>query len=248
MKIYCFLLAMLFTSVAFAGKNLIPDNEPTPMQSLRWKGFNVGINPGILKNKTRGKVDPNDALGPLPGRSDSWGYDNYGFTVGAQVGYKYQWSFLVLGLETDFNYSSLSRSHNYTGYNTTDGTITDTIKHEMYWYGTLRPIFGFCFKHVFIYGTGGFSYGQIKSTAEYIILADPYRGSLNTTKPGWNVGGGIEFVLIKMLSLNAQYLFVDLRNITYRATDTTGTYPTYNFIVKLNNKFNCIRLALNYMF
>jgi outer membrane immunogenic protein len=226
-------------------------NQDNATDLLRWKGFNLGINSGVLINQTKGNVNPDGDLGESPGRSDAWHYDNLGFTAGGQLGYKYQISHFVIGAETDFNYSYLdgTRHDNRTVPTDPGGSdLEEKVIHHLDWFGTVRPIIGVGFNTIFFYATGGFAYGRIRSYTEIIYRADPYIGYDKDTKIGWSIGGGLEYGFCNKWSLKLEYLFIDLDNIGYRSFDTTGAQPTYYFYTKFKDEISAIRLALNWMF
>jgi len=248
--LYVFFSLIFFSSLVMANQTNSKDIDSS--DSLRWKGFNLGINSGLLINQTKGTLSPDGDLGPSPGRNDSWNYKNLGFTAGGQLGYKYQANLFVCGLETDFNYSYLKKNHFSARTVPSDpgggSDISNDISHHMNWFGTFRPCLGLGFDTSFIYVTGGLAYGHVKSATEIIYRADPYIGSKNKTKLGWTIGGGLEYGFLKNWSFKLEYLFIDLGSLRYKVSDTTGFYPTYYFYTKLINKTSAVRLGLNWMF
>ena len=90
---------------------------------------------------------------------------------GGQIGYNYQISPLfVVGLETDFQGTSL-RSN-----------MLRQRQLSLPWFGTVRGRAGFALldSKLFVYGTGGFAYGELNT---------PFG---NDTRTGWTAGGGVE--------------------------------------------------------
>jgi len=77
-----------------------------------WTGFTLGINAGAILNHTHGVLKPSgdfigyDDYNAL--RTDSMNFSKTAFTGGVQLGYNYQYNWFLIGLETDFNYSSPS--------------------------------------------------------------------------------------------------------------------------------------------
>jgi outer membrane immunogenic protein len=223
----------------------------------KWTGFYLGINSGGLINDSKGTLEPSgDFLIPPisasnPLRTDSMDFDRSAFTGGAQAGYNYQYKWLLVGLETDFNYSSL-REKDFVSRNLAApliGTFTHTVKDKLLWFGTVRPRIGLTWKPLLMYATGGFSYGHIKSDTNAVFSAggDTYIGSSSKTRTGWNVGGGVEGLLLKHWSLKLEYLFVDLGKLKYTDYEQTG-FPTYTYTTRLENRYHIIRLGLNYHF
>src|SRR5262249_20252645 len=117
-----------------------------------WTGFYIGLNVGGQWGHSEDKdFDynfgvPNDFAGPKP-----WGYDESGVIAGGQVGYNYQWNWLVLGIEGDLGYMNLD------GRGTEPGSPGgDTFgKTDSDFYTTVRGRLGFAHGHWLFYGTGG---------------------------------------------------------------------------------------------
>src|SRR5208337_3578982 len=84
-----------------------------------WTGFYIGLNAGgvwSMGNRTTTLSAPtfanNFLVASWPG---NLGNSNTGFIGGGQAGYNWQTGAFVLGVETDFDGSSLSRSRNIIG-------------------------------------------------------------------------------------------------------------------------------------
>ena len=48
--------------------------------------------------------------------AQKWGYGESGFVAGGQVGYNFQWNWLVLGVETDFQGSDIEDNDKEVGF------------------------------------------------------------------------------------------------------------------------------------
>jgi len=224
---------------------------------LRWSGFNVGINTGVLVNRSTTDVTgAGDFLQPpfLDNnleRSAYWKIHNVGATVGVQLGYNYQVGHFVCGLEADFNASSLSKIF-YT-YRVIDGILESTfeewVEHKIPWFGTLRPRIGFDINNILcIYATGGLLYGQVRSSTNILYRLDPYVGEKNKIKANWTAGCGMEGSINDRLSLRAEYLYLNFGKFSYDDPNISNTYPTLYFLTEVSSQVHCIRLALNTTF
>jgi len=106
------LLSILFAFVGISGSALAADLPPRPAPApyipavvpvYNWTGFYIGGNAGAAWTK----INVNDSLG------DSWSNSQQAvFAGGGQVGANYQFNWLVVGVEADFDW--LSNNHNST--------------------------------------------------------------------------------------------------------------------------------------
>src|SRR2546430_12792524 len=86
-------------TTAFAGTESYSGKEmkqvaPAPVPECNWTGFYIGVNGGGQFGHSENK-DIDDYWNP----DRPWGYDESGFVAGGQVGYNFQWNWLVLGIE-----------------------------------------------------------------------------------------------------------------------------------------------------
>ncbi|MCS0493809.1 porin family protein [Ancylobacter sp. MQZ15Z-1] len=138
-----------------------------------WTGFYIGANAGY----GWGTAD--------------WSPDTDGFIGGIQAGYNWQGAGpLVLGIETDLQYSNVESSVFTLDY-----------------FGTIRARAGFAMDQFLVYGTGGFAYGS--GTYEVGGLKD------DNTHTGWALGFGGEYALSNNITLRAEYLYLDMGSETY---------------------------------
>jgi outer membrane immunogenic protein len=120
--------------------------------------------------------------------------------------------------------------------------------------------------NLLLFGTGGFAYGRVAGSANYIsqnsftIASGPiatacltnvtcFAGSSSTTRTGWTAGGGIEYLLDQHWSAKVEYQFVDLGTETVRLVSipVAGLLPA-TFNAAFRDSFNVVRLGLNYKF
>jgi outer membrane immunogenic protein len=254
---FIFTAAAMVTSFAFADEAKCV-NQPeelkytTPSEETKcstdtndnWKGFYLGLNGGALFNVSKYFVKSSASeffSTPVVMNKKSSHVDGTAFTGGIQLGYNYHFSYFFIGLETDFNYSSLSKTHKSTWGSATPtaGTVSYSIKDELNWFGTVRPRLGYVWDPVILYVTGGFSYGHIKSSATgSSSFGSKFKaGSLSETCIGWNVGAGLEWCFVAHWSLKLEYLFQDLQRKDY-AKDSIG----------LKNRNHIARAGINYLF
>ncbi len=180
-----------------------PSAAPTPFASS-WDGLYFGGNVGF------GSTDFN-ASASVFGLSAGESVTGSGIVGGVQLGYNKQFGMMVIGVETDFDGSSMS--------NSTGGTET-----KLPWFGTARARFGVLIvPSLLAYGTGGVAYGHAEVSGQNF--------SFTTPGVGWTAGAGLQYALTPQWSISAEYLHIDLDgpalgvgplNITTKATTDLG--------------------------
>jgi outer membrane immunogenic protein len=147
-----------------------------------WTGFYLGINGG-----------------------GAWGESNWtstgtfdvdGWMIGGTIGYNWQASSWVFGLEGDIDWTNIKGSTTAVGCLGTACTTKNT------WLGTIRGRLGYAFDRFMPYITGGVAFGDIRASQPGFAN--------NETNAGWTAGGGLEFVIANNWSAKAEYLYVDL--------------------------------------
>lgn len=173
--------------------------------AFTWTGFYVGANAGY----GFGQATTN-----LGGSADM-----DGFIGGGQIGYNYQMGQFVLGLETDLQAADLGVSG-----------IGGSIKTD--YFGTVRARAGVAFDRFMPYITGGWAYGNVKTSVPALGIS-----SDNSHTGGWALGGGVEYAITNNLIAGVEYLYVDL-----------GEKGVLNNGLKVGTDFSVVRARLNYKF
>ena len=198
--------AMMTLGVASAsaadlsGRKTMPYKAQPYTQTYNWSGFYLGVNGGGW------------------GNSDS--SDGFRGLVGGTVGYNYQVSQTVFGLEGDIDWSDLRRHGNCAAF---------SCQTRNNWLSTVRGRLGYTFDRFMPYVTGGVAFGDIKTSVAGI-------GDSNTTRTGWTVGGGLEAAIAGPWTAKVEYLYVDLGS---------GDSPVGS---SENFKTNIVRAGINYRF
>jgi outer membrane immunogenic protein len=146
-------------------------DKAMPAPQFSWTGLYLGGNAGWGSIEDRGVPFCLTPAGEWQGQ----GCDvvpgglvkGNGFIGGGQLGYNWQAARMVLGLETDFQGSTLKGSTNVAGPFTIIGVGSSgpgasfTADEKISWIGTFRGRFGVAFDRALIYATGGFAYGFV---------------------------------------------------------------------------------------
>jgi outer membrane immunogenic protein len=139
-----------------------------------------------------------------------------GFAGGVQAGYNWQSGPWVFGVEGDLQATGA------------DDTFAPW-KFSNPWFGTVRGRAGYAFNNIYLYGTGGLAFGELR--AETFGLSETH------TNAGWTVGGGVELGLVQNWTAKIEYLYVDLSNSNFSITGVSNGY-----------RFGLVRAGVNYHF
>lgn len=170
-----------------------------PLNAYSWAGPYIGGNLGYAW----GSVDNN------PTKPS-------GVSGGIQGGYNWQSGPFVFGVEGDIQITGA------------DDTFAPW-KFSNPWFGTVRGRAGYAFNNIYLYGTGGLAFGELR--AETFGLSETH------TNAGWTVGAGAEFGLVQNWTAKIEYLYVDLSNSNFSITGASNGY-----------RFGVVRAGVNYHF
>lgn len=237
--------------VPMSGGKEMKEVAPAPAPECDWSGFYVGLHVGGQWGHSE-DVD-RDYNVPLlfgGGLDYPWGYDESGVVAGGQLGYNFQWNWLVLGVEGDLGYMNLE------GRGTEDASCVfagcDTFgKTNSDFYTTVRGRLGFAWQHWLFYGTGGW----IGVNEETKVIDDcdvfPCGGTLihagdTDFRSGWTAGGGVEYMIACHWTIRAEYLRFQVDDHSFDAVDNFGAGP-FHFKAP-GTQGNIVRAGLNYKF
>jgi outer membrane immunogenic protein len=225
----------LIAPIQFAFAADLPVARPitavTPVYN--WHGFYIGVNAGF----GWGRDEVTTFSSPtIPGFVPGLASDTRGFLGGVTWGTNYQFGRWVLGTESDFNFSDISRSETIVS-----GGVTNFAEQELAWFSTTRARVGVTIQdNVLVYATGGLADARARVRVSHL----PTRGEVSDSdwRWGWTVGGGIEWGFGRW-SVKIEYLHYDLG-------DTSFTYSVGPTLVTTTTAFSgdIIRAGLNYHF
>lgn len=179
--------------------------------------------------------------------SYSGGSDPAGWFGGAQIGYNYQFSNnVVLGLEADVAFGSLTDKLNYTAF---DDDLADqdfgSVQTKIESFGTVRARLGYAMDRFLPYVTGGLAWANVKVSENWTSYTDgvydPFwsgSASKNETLWGWTLGGGVEYAVTDNWTVKAEYLYADLGDINWDSAANTNIDVT----------LQTVKLGVNYKF
>src|SRR5438477_6976223 len=128
---------------------------PAPPAECNWTGFYIGLNVGGQFGHAEDKdLDGYNDFRIYSSVDRPWGYDESGVIAGGQVGYNFQWNWLVLGVEAEGGYMNLEGR----GVSQFDASFEGSDTHgktDSDFFTTIRGRLGFTFGHWLFYATGG---------------------------------------------------------------------------------------------
>jgi outer membrane immunogenic protein len=235
--------ALVAVARIFAGPEPLPSGKemkevaPAPPPECNWTGFYIGLNVGGQFGHSENKD-----LDDWNGLDKPWGYSESGFVAGGQVGYNYQWNWLVLGLEADGGYMNLD------GRGDEPGSDGDTFgESNSDFYTTIRGRVGIACHHWLFYATGGgIGVNYEKRVADIGGVLDAHDTSFNW---GYTAGGGIEYMFGCHWSIKAEYLYFALDRETFSGPFIENGVPTNDvFRWQAETAGHIVRGGLNYKF
>jgi outer membrane immunogenic protein len=275
---------------AFAADMAVKAPPPAPAPvTYSWTGFYGGIQFGGGWSDEAVHHSPNDPAAaaiingtvgfggeqPMP---NGYRISQSGAVGGFEAGYNWQaGSNWLLGLEADFSFAGMSGQASGTSnfFGLAPPTITQSTNAQQStdWYGTVRGRAGWlATPNLLLFGTGGFAYGRVADSANYLtnfvvagvvsnIIVPPFgatctvnvtcfAGSSSTIRTGWTAGGGAELLLDQHWSAKIEYQLVDLGTDTVRVTALAAPpgLTAASFNAAFRDRFNVVRLGLNYRF
>jgi outer membrane immunogenic protein len=249
---------------------------PKPIVTCNWCGFYVGANGGYAWSHdsmtTTSTPTPDAVLGVVPGVSEGIaalsaggvpiGHSN-GFIGGVQAGYNWQTGNFLAGVEADIQgLSHTGGSGTITQTAVVVGspvTSTQTGTASVSYLGTLRGRLGIVAnQNWLLYVTGGLAYGGVKANDSIVQtstngFSGAGFGSLSTTRAGWALGAGTEWMFAPKWSVKAEYLHYDLGTASFGSapvgTPTSAFFvgtPYQTNVTSVRFQGDMVRLGLNY--
>jgi opacity protein-like surface antigen len=230
------------------------DVIPPPINP--WAGFYIGGNLGI--DWANQKTNQNEYWHYYGGNYYDWGsfggdkLNTTGGFGGGQIGYNWQSSSFVFGVELDLG--GLAGDNNKTwiipGYGGRSAAVG--LKESGGFYGDITGRLGYAWGPTLIYAKGGFAWLDTKLNAWEWDGANTWNGNNNNnTISGWTVGAGLEWLVSPNWSIKVEYLHFDFSlDHNYCCGDYANQYGGYNNF-NMNNKdleVDTVKLGFNYFF
>lgn len=230
-----------------------------------WTGFYVGGTAGAAWTKADVTLTPVNGAPPnyrpqdLPGITDLGSRDLSGTDVifGGKIGYNYQFSAWVAGIEADFSYfrfneSIVASGNPFPGFAAGSATLNTSV--STHWLATVRPRIGYAFERILLYATGGGAFANVRfsnTDREFAFNGAGFgteASSASKTLAGWAAGGGVDYALSPNWIASIEYLHIDLGKINASGVVTSGApnNATLNFSTELTS--DIVRGGIAYKF
>ncbi len=169
-------MALLVSGSAFAADlRMAPPPAPmAPLPVFTWTGFYLGGDVGGAWTTDK-LTESTTAI--VPPRTGSATLDSSGVIGGAHIGYNWQVTNWVFGLEGDFDGTSLKKTGNClvedagvgnlapgTCFPQTSVGTSHAFSTQLPWQASIRGRIGYAFNNVLVYATGGVAFADIKTS------------------------------------------------------------------------------------
>ena len=225
-----------------------------------WSGFYVGGNIGYSWGRSRNTETLSDLATGTALFTNTSSNDVNGVIGGGQVGYNWQASNWLFGLEADIQGSGEKGSSTIVCVACGDGpsNITSNLTQKLDWFGTVRGRAGILVTPtVLLYGTGGLAYGEVATGGSItgptllVPLATVALPGASSTRVGWTAGAGVEGRISGNWTAKLEYLYMDLGTVDAGPATTTIVNTLRRPVaVSYSSHFtdNILRVGLNYHF
>ncbi|WID98791.1 porin family protein [Bosea vestrisii] len=212
----------------FSKKGLLPPAPELPT-FYNWSGVYLGGQVGYSWGSDRASEFATAGRAPL-GRS--FDYSPSSFIGGARVGFNYQLGSIVVGVEGDIE-----------GVNAHEGKgdLGGTVRVRQDWQGSVRARLGYSLDRIMVYATGGVAFTKL----EYAYVS-PLAGlteTINSSRTGWTVGGGVDYAVTDNIILGVDYRYSD-----YGRFDHVGLSAYLGRTVEHEPSAHAVRASLAYKF
>jgi outer membrane immunogenic protein len=203
-----------------------------------WSGFYVGFNAGGGSSRNCWNLVQNGGVAVNPAANREGCNSAGGAAVGGQIGYRYQMSNWVFGVEAQGDWANFNGSNK----NLILPTLTDRSRVDGF--GLFTGQVGYSFNNILGYIKGGAAVVGDKYntfTTATNVLVD----SANTTRWGGTVGAGLEYGFAPNWSVGVEYdhLFLGNKNLNF-VTAAGASTMTHNIsqdvdigLVRVNYRF-----------
>jgi outer membrane immunogenic protein len=218
-----------------------PVFAPTPVYN--WSGLYIGAHVGgswADQSSTIAAIAP-----PLLTLGSVIRDEPSGFLGGAQAGINFQFSNIVLGVEADWSWSNAD--------DTTDTTtlLAGTVVRgsaEIKWFATATGRLGFAANNVLLYVKGGGAWMDVDYTASALVGGVLVATStINDTRTGWTVGGGIEYGFSPNWSAKIEYNYLDFGSERYAFAAGAGA-GAITASADIDTRVHLVKGGINYRF
>jgi outer membrane immunogenic protein len=218
-----------------------------------WTGFYIGANLGATAHEaTTQDLNGWGGIGTPPYISPWFKSNKTAASFGGNVGYSWQMSYLVVGVEADISY--VGSSNTFVPPNNLViagcGSCLASATNELTWLSTFRGRAGIAVDRLLFFATAGVAVGQVENRWGWGAPGFDFSDSqfrVNSTQVGYVVGGGIEAMITPNVSVRFEAMHVDLGTSRRTITGTPNCCaPSGTFTTEFKNTADIGRFGLTY--
>ena len=209
---------------------------PPPVAIYDWTGFYIGAAGG-------GSLGTSDHIDVATGRSDASGYNIKGGLAGGTLGYNWQMSSFVFGVEADASWVGEYGSNpdiGLAGILDGAGNPLFTSSTRETWMATVRARSGYAVNNLLFYVQAAMRLQALKPASR---MPTPAFSSIpsTSTRSGWTAGGGLEWGFAPNWSAKFEMLYMKFNSVTFNTVQAEGprTVPLDDTVA---------RFGINYRF
>jgi outer membrane immunogenic protein len=220
----------------FVTDNQVTEAAPEPVQEAEpaqdsgwaydWSGSYIGINGGY----GLGHQNTVDIANIVSGDEMLSGH-----VMGGYMGTNHQMTRLVIGTETDFSVGKIGGPFQIAGSAWACGTAAMGCKTEVQWFGSWRARAGIALNSFLPYATAGVAIGGVDSVFTGAVVNERVTGF----GYGYVVGGGLEYAVMKNLTIRAEALHYALSDVK----EAIGASE-----IAVDTSFNVVRAGVDVKF
>jgi outer membrane immunogenic protein len=211
-----------------------------PVAVYNWTGFYIGGNAGgVWSNPSYTNLVNTSTFGGAPVGS-TFTQNGSGFIGGGQVGYNWQASQWVFGVEASYSGANVK--------STTTNFVDDVFQNQLRSLLLVTGRIGYASNNWLLYGKGGYAGSNRRTSVVDTGLVSPGvgSGSASAWHDGWTVGAGVEYGLTQNWIVGLEYDYVNVGKNNYELDGTDVGGRSYLFGVKSN--YNIVTGRLSYKF
>lgn len=211
---------------------------PVAAAVMTWTGFYVGLQGG----GGWGDSDETFFLAPnTPAFVGTQSYDTSGGFVGGVVGYNWQSGAFVLGIEGDYHWADINGRSSVI--NIGPPNLLDTYYTQLRGFGDIKGRLGYAAGPALFFVSGGAAVGDIRHRYDAALNGGAANTFVqDTTRWGWTVGAGLEYMFAPNWSAKLEYNYIDLGKSTIQYSPVVANRSEWD------DTFHTVKAGINYHF
>jgi outer membrane immunogenic protein len=232
---------------------------PAPVSN--WTGLYIGANGGWGWSNFDVSEAPFGTTAIADISPQSLGTSNRGAVFGGQLGYNWQIATWLLGIEGDYDGTSINSSQatvfpSLLGGAGTTHTNGLSVSEDIKSLASLRGRIGYTWADGLLYFTGGGAWESISTSAMIsantaaAVFGQSATGSVTNTRSGYVIGGGVEWMVARNWTVRGEYLYYNFSGAdTFALPIANCAIPGCGVnVTTASNNINVFRLGANYKF